>query len=206
MNPAQQQVIQRIAALPPAVAPLRATAERYAGFCSLLDPDGVGLIGHMPWTFPFAFAVTLFPPAKKAWISRFRERAGIAVPAPYRDFLLLVNGCDALGLSLYGLPPSLQEDPPRLDRGRLQPLDLGAANARWARSFDADPGLFHFGTRNTSSTGQVGYFWGRDGLRALERDTGALAGEWPDLGALLRDELQAAERHSAEVTPAEWWH
>lgn len=205
MNPAQRQVHDRVATLPPAAAPLRAIAERYVRYCSLVDPDGVALIGHMPWEFPFAFAVTLFPPAKKAWISRFRERAGVAVPAAYRDVLLAVNGCSALGLSLYGLPPGLQEDPPRLDRGRPQPLDLGAANAHWARRFKADPGLFHFGARNTSR-GQVGYFWGRGGLRAFERDTGTPAGEWPDLDALLTHELGAAERRTAEATPSEWWH
>ena len=204
-NPVQQQIAERLRLLPAACAPIVEHAARYTRYCSSIATGETLQIGHAPWVAPEAYAFRLFPVAKKAWFQRFREDTGRPIPSGYRDFLLGANGCSAYGLSLYGLPPSLQRDPPVLDRARPQPLDLGAANRHWAREYQGSGGAFHFGGRAWSREENVGYFWAEGGLRSLRRG-GEVAGEWPDLPALLAEELAAAERLQAERTPAEWWH
>jgi hypothetical protein len=205
MNPVQQRIVERLAALPPELSVLKEFATRHARFCSSIAADDTLQIAHQPWVAPEGYALLLFPPAKKAWLANFKERTGRAIPAAYRDFLLAVNGCSAHELSLFGLPPSMHGATPKLDRSRQGPLDLGAANLHWARAYAVDPAEFHFGGRAWTSEENIAYFWSTAGLRAV-RKSGAVAGEWPDLPSLLAAELPAAERRVAERTPAEWWH
>ena len=205
MNPIQDQVLERLKGLASSWAALAAHATRYAQYCSSIATDDTLEIGHMPWIGPQAYAFRLFPPAKKAWIERFRHRAGRPIPPGYGEFLRTVNGCEAYGLSLYGLPPSLQREPPLLDRLRPQPLDLGTANQDWAHEYEGSGTGFHFGARSWSHDENIGYFWTDEGIRAL-RPRGELIAEWRDLTALLEDELPLAEQMQVEHTPVDWWH
>jgi hypothetical protein len=205
MHPVEQQIGDRLAALPPSLAVIRAHAERYAQFCSSISVDGTLQLGHTPWVAPEAYAVRLYVPAKKAWIRGFRERAGRKIPPAYAELLLAINGGGVCGLELYGLAPSMQGSAPRLDRTRLQPLDLTLANADWVREYATDRSHFHFGSREWSSNEIVGYFWSDTALRAVRR-SGEVVGEWNDLAALLVDELPRAVARFDECTPREWWH
>ena len=205
MNPVQERILDRLAALPSELSVLKEFATRHARFCSSIALDDSLQIAHQPWVAPEGYAIRLFAPAKKAWFAKFKQRTGRPIPAGYRAFLAAVNGCTAHGLSLYGLPPSMQGPTPTLDRTRLQPLDLDAANLRWMREYAVDGGAFHFGGRAWSADENVGYFWFGEALRAI-RKSGAVVGEWPDFPALLSDELSAAERRAQERTPADWWH
>lgn len=205
MNPVQKRILERLSAFPPELSGLKEFAERYARFCSSIAPDDTLQIAHQPWVAPQGYALELYPPARKAWFATFRERTGHVIPAAYRGFLLVANGCAAHELSLFGLPPSLQGAAPQLDRSRAQPLDLGAANLHWKRGYAVDAHAFHFGGRAWTTEENIGYFWLERGLQAV-RTSGEVVGEWPDLPALLASELPAAERRVAEHTPAEWWH
>src|SRR5687767_894378 len=207
MNPIQQAISTRLDALPPDLGALRESAARSARYCSSIATDDTLQLGHQPWVGPEAYAVRLFTPAKKAWIAAFKERTSRAIPAAYRDLLLAVNGCSVHGLSLYGLPPSMQGSKPLLDRTRVQPFDLATANLSWLREYATDPEQFHFGGRSWTREENIGYFWSSaraSVLRAI-RKSGEVVGEWRDLPALLTDELAAAEREDAAQTPAEWW-
>ena len=205
MNPVQERILERLAGLPSELAVLKEFATRHARFCSSIALDDTLQIAHQPWVAPEGYAIRLFAPAKKAWFAKFKDRTGRPIPAGYRAFLAAVNGCAAHGLSLYGLPPSLQGATPTLDRTRPQPLDLDAANLRWIREYAVDGEPFYFGGRAWSAGENLGYFWYSDGLRAV-RKSGAVVREWPDFPSLLVDELSAAERHVTERTPTDWWH
>ena len=204
MNPIQQKILERLKGLGPSWTSLAERAGHYAQYCSAIATDDTLEIGHMPWIGPEAYAFRLFPPAKKAWIERFRQRVGRPIPAGYADFLRIVNGCEACGLSLFGLPPSLQREPPLLDRSRPQPLDLDAANRDWAREYKESGTAFHFGGRPWSHDENIGYFWVDTRIRAI-RPRGEVVGEWPDLATLIAAELALVERMQAERTPLEWW-
>src|SRR5262245_52250079 len=97
----------------------------------------------------------MFSPAKKTWIKRFGHRK---IPKVYQEILMSTNGLFAFGLSLYGLPPSMQRSRQTLSRSKLQCLDLSTANKDWIREYKIDPKLFHFGGREYSFTENVGYF------------------------------------------------
>jgi hypothetical protein len=207
VNPIQKAIGERLNALPAELATLREHATRSARYCSSIGTDDTLQLGHQPWVAPEAYAVLLFAPAKKAWVAAYKERSGHAIPAGYRDLLLAVNGCSVHDFTLYGLPPSLQGSAPRLDRSRVQPMDLVAANRDWAREYVTEPGQFHFGGRSWTDDENIGYFWsgGRAAVIRAVRKSGEVVGEWPDLSALLGDELREVERRSAEETPADWW-
>lgn len=207
MHRVQQAIVERLAGLPEALAPVRAHAERFAAYCSSVAADGTLHLGHTPWIAPEAYAVRLYPAAKAAWVRGFRERTGISVPKGYAEALGEVNGAEFCGLSLFGLAPSMQRTTPTLDRSRSQPLDLSLANPGWAREYagaGAQEG-FHFGSRDWSRTEIVGYFWGRGGVSAV-RKSGEVVGEWQDLPTMLEEELPRAMARLDEATPASWWH
>jgi hypothetical protein len=203
MNPVQQRILERLQEMPPECAALAGHAGRYARFCSSIAIDDTLQIGHTPWRAPEAYTFSLFVPAKKTWFQRFRSRTGRQIPQEYRNFLLGMNGCWAYGLALFGLPPSLQRDPPLMDRSRVQPLDLDAANRYWAREFKAPDDEFHFGGRSWSDAENVGYFWSESGLHS-RRKSGEVVGQWGNLSTLLTEELAAAEGRLAQSTPDNW--
>ena len=207
MNPIQQEILRRLEALPDDLAILRTYAAKSARYCSSIGTGDILQLGHQPWVGSEAYAVVLFAPAKKAWITAFKERTGCGIPTGYRDALLAVNGCSVHGLTLYGLAPSMQGPVPRPNRSGTEPLDLAMANLTWARGFATDPAQFHFGGRELTDDENSGYFWseGRPAVLRAVRTSGEVVGEWPDLRSLLSDELAAAEQRVEASTPADWW-
>jgi hypothetical protein len=147
-------------------------------------------IAHRPWVAPLNYAVSLFPPAKEAWIRKFK---GKRIPDSYREVLRATNGLFAFGLSLYGLTPSLQAKLPLLDRSKLQCLDLGTANEGWIVGYQVDRSLLYFGGRHYSYTENSGYFMSAEGQVQAIRKNGKIVGQWASFSRFLRDELREAE-------------
>jgi hypothetical protein len=198
---ADAELVQaRCAELPSFLHALGEHVERYRSQGVVLDPLGTLSVGHQPWRAPLAYAFHLFPAAEPSWLSGFEERHHVTIPAAYREFLLSMNGCWAYSLALYGLTPSLQARVPRLDRKRVQPLDLGQANTGWKFEYRGGNSDFHFGGRDWSREEDVGYFLTREDLVARRRD-GEITGRWPDLGSLLADELPRAEALMLAAVP-----
>ncbi len=207
MNPIQTAIRARLEQLPAELAPLRDAALRYLRYCSAVAVgDAAVLVAHQPWVGPEAYLFTLYPGARKAWVPKFEKAAGIKIPAAVRRLLAAANGCEAFGLSLYGIPPSMMEKPGVLDRSRRQCRDLGAANRHWRAEYRADPADFHIGSRDYTDDELAGYFLGGGGgIRAVTQG-GREVGVWSDVSAFLRDELAAAEKIVRAETPEEWWH
>jgi hypothetical protein len=207
LNPVQQSIRAWIDGVPAELAALASQVERYGRFCSSIDPAGTLQVGHQPWLASERYAIRIFAPARKAWFARFKERLGIPIPPWYRDFLLVANGCFVHGLTMYGLPPSMQSSSPLLDRRGVQPLDLAQANSGWKRSYAAvGPDEFYIGGRHYSPHDNSGYFATGRRIRAVLRKSGEVVGEWGSLGALLVDELRESELADLHESPAEWWH
>jgi hypothetical protein len=70
----------------------------------------------------------MFPPAEPNWLV---WRRSFEVPLDYQQVLSYANGLTIFSISLFGFTPSMQEDPPRLDRRKHQCLDITMANETW---------------------------------------------------------------------------
>ena len=191
----------RLAALPPALAPLGAAVRRHYNRGASVRPDGTVQVARMPWGGPEAFALVIYPPADSSWVSAFGHRSAQSMPDAYARVLAAVNGCFAFGLALYGLPPSLQDRTPRRDYHGLEPLDLGAANQYWAREYRESAGEFHFGGRSLSPTENVGYFFASDGHVRSRRKEGEVLREWSSIEELLAEELPSVEARDQDRPP-----
>ena len=136
-----------------------------------------------------AYAVTLYAPVSQAEISHYEDLHGISVPQSYQELLVRLNGARIFGFSLYGLPPSMTQDPPLLDRSRAQPLDLATANLYWRHEFSQSQDEFHIGGSHLSLEENVGYFVSEDGSISSYRKGSEHVRTWEGLRAFLDEEI-----------------
>jgi len=205
MSEQETEIRDRLNSLPSVCGPVVGHALRYLRYSPSVASDGTLNIGYTPWVAPEAYGFHLFAPAKREWLLGFSRRSGRDIPDVYDEFLLSMNGCFAYGLSLYGLPASLQAHPPLLNRSKIQPLDLGAANLTWRKGFPVSETEFHFGGRRWSHTENVGYFWDGNRIRSV-RKSGETEGAWAVFQEFLIEELSAAERSFRDNVPEIEWH
>lgn len=206
MNPKKVEILERLGKYSPFLAPLTEMAKKYIRHCCALDTDDTMLIAHRPWVAPYNFAIIIYPPAKKAWISNYKKKFSIPIPPKYEEFLLSINGCFVDSLDLFGLPPSMQGKTPLLNRRNLQCLALELANgqAGWKNSYLGCNDKFYFGNRSYPHD-NLGYFFeGKNTIQAIWKN-GQIAHEWTSFQNFLQDELKAAEDTIIEKTPEDWW-
>ena len=202
MNPTKVKIEEYLNSLPSELFPLKEAGRRYLKYCCAIDTDESVHIAHRPWVAPLNYAMTFFSPAKKVWIKRFEIKR---IPEPYQEILLATNGLFAFGISLFGLAPSMQLSPPRLDRSRLQCLDISLANNDWIGRYEVDQDLFHFGSREFSYTENTGYFMTDESKIQSYRTSGELVQEWKGLSEFLEHELCIAEQIAKEQMAEDWW-
>jgi len=201
MNPIKTRIKEYLNSLPSELVPLKEIGISYLRHCSSIDTDSVQ-IAHRPWLGSLNYAVTLFSPAKKNWIKKFRLKK---IPKAYQEILMATNGLFAFGLSLYGLAPSMQLNPQALNRFMRQCYDLSVANEDWIREYEIDQNLFHFGGREFSETENIGYFMTDESKIHAYRKTGEFLQEWKSFSSFLENELYIAEQIAKEQTEEDWW-
>jgi hypothetical protein len=182
------------------LTPIRLVAERLAGADSVVDLlTGAALISHRPQIGTEAYACVIFPGVAEEQTARYEElqrsrgNDGFEIPDVYRSVIRRLNGAELFRLSLYGLPASMCQTPPLLDRSARQPLDLGTANRVWRKRYSADPTLFHFGSGPYSPEENIAYFLQPNGsvVALLRGDHEEWV--WPSIEAFLSQELPRAE-------------
>jgi hypothetical protein len=178
------------------LTPLRQVAEELLDEDSLLDPaTGAALISRRIKVAPEAFACVVYPGMPAEGIARYEgihnlaSGARITIPDAYKAIVTRLNGAEVLELSLYGLPPSMCNNPPLLSRSMRQPLDLATANNDWNRSFKPDEAQFHFGGSPYSWEENLGYFLNPDASVEAVLKGGVRVNQWPTFEAFLNDEL-----------------
>jgi hypothetical protein len=206
MNPVQDKIRDHLDSFPPELAPLSDAARRYLRYCSAIDIDDTIMIAHQPWDGPLGYTFRLFPGAKKSWFVKYGKLHDIRIPTMIRSLLASVNGCEAFGISIYGMPPSMLRNPPLLDRSTAQCLDLATANQDWKHEFQgvADE-AFHFGARYYTDEENTGYFLLGKTIVSMLND-GQVLGQWNDMKSFLADELRESEKRECLEIPSEWWH
>jgi len=178
--------------------PLQTNVHRWIeaeGFPNQRDPGSFDLLPR-PRLGPEAFAIHLYPPFNKETIRRYEQLHDFVIPEPYKKVLMKLNGLHAFQFfSLYGLLPSMTENPPLMDRNRPGPLDLSTANRLWIYEFSLKEMLFHFGGGIDSDGEGIGYFLRPDEQILAYRKNGKLIRSWVSFRAFLEEELSRAEQY-----------
>jgi hypothetical protein len=205
MNPIKERIRKRLNELPSELEPIRDACLRYLHRCCAVGSDDTLLVGHQPWDGLHSYLCRLFPGAKKTWFARYSKLHGLQIPPTVRRFLSCANGATFFGLSIFGMSPSMLQDPPLMNRSVVQCLDVSEANTFWKHEYRAEDTGFHFGSRDFSDTEVLGYFVGDcGGIRAI-RKSGEVVGEWMDVTTFLKDELPRAEKLALESIASDWW-
>lgn len=205
MNPIKERIKEKLERVPRDFSSLSEHGFKYLKYSSIIDIDGSLKIGHTPWVAPYSFAITLYMPAKKVWFDKYKDRMSKSIPTMYQKFLLISNGCYYYDFNLFGLPPSLQQDPPLIDRKNLQVLDLDAANKYWINNFKLDNEKFYFGGRAYNSEENIGYFINDNKIIQVIRENGEIIKQWTNFSEFLSEELNSAETTMKKETPDDWW-
>ncbi len=184
--------------------PIRTTCKRFLAVGSKFGDRGELYVAHMPWEGVEAYGLTIFPPMAPAALSEYEKLHSLVIPPKYRELLLILNGLFAFDLSLFGVPASMLQSPPKLDRSIQQCHDLETANRAWKHGYQVDPAWFHFGSRAYSEDANTGYFFDSKGWIRSCLEDGTQVGRWKAIDSYLKAELAAAEALVREDFPSGW--
>jgi hypothetical protein len=197
VNPAIKRFLQTI---DDDLSPLRGVIERLASSDANVEPrTGALRFSHRPEIGTEAYACVLFPGVGLDVINRYEgvHRARLSsyldIPPFYKNLLTRLNGAYLFNIALFGVPPSMAQNPPLLDRSALQPLDVCTANENWRLEYRVARSNFYFASGPHSSTENVGYF-----LTPSNRVEAYLVGEkkigeWAGMDVFLTEEVERAE-------------
>jgi hypothetical protein len=193
-----QAITQRIQLLPDCYGPLK--RHFLKGVCSdcQIGEDGSYKIGRNIKCAPEYFVFTIYPPAKPDWLAK---RRSFEVPVEYLKFLSYANGCFAYSISFYGFTPSMEENPPTLQRRSSQCHDLTTANTMWIRSYKNVGDEIYIGSRSFSRSENLGYFMDDNGRIIAMKKNGEQIGEWFSFCEFLEHELPIAENMNKNRNP-----
>ena len=178
--------------LPAQLAPIRSVTERLVGSDSQIF-DNCMEVSHRPKLGPHAYALTLYRPLSSAIVKRYENIQGLSISSHYAPLLSSLNGVHAFQLSLYGIPASMANDKPLLDRTASQPYDLATANRFWRQEYKVPQEWFHFGGGPLSLDENVGYFFDDLGNIHAARKNKPVISSWSDFSGFLSDELARCE-------------
>lgn len=174
------------------LAPIQELASRLrSGDCDE-TPDAFAL-SHRPHIAPFAYALRLYKPLSPVTIATYQQLHGLEIVPQYLSVLQKLNGIDAFQFSLFGVPPSMANNPPLLNRSVAQPYDIATANRSWRLEYPVPVNWFHIGGGPYSFDENIGYFIDQDGTIQASRKNGELLRSWSSFRKFLADELALAE-------------
>jgi hypothetical protein len=171
--------------------PLRLLALRLGAMDAHATDDGVA-ISRRPFGVS-AYALRLYVPLSESTISRYEQLHRFSIPPYYRQILRQLNGAHVFQMGLFGIPPSMANDPPLLNRSGSAPYDLATANRYWKNEYQVPLDWFHFGGGPFSHEERVGYFFDSEGSIVSSRKSGEPAGQWATFHTFLADELSRSE-------------
>ena len=179
--------------------PVRGVIERLASDVNLEPETGALRLSHRPKVGAEAYACVLYPGVDTNLIDRYERihRARIVdyldIPLLYRNLLTRLNGADLFGIALYGIPLSMAQDPPLLNRSVQQPLDVSTANETWRLEYRVPRSNFYFGGGPHSSQENRGYFLTPKNQVEAFLVGGKKIGEWQSMATFLAEEIDRAE-------------
>ncbi len=210
MNPIQTRILDHLSGFSEELTPLTNASRKYTKFCCSIDAEASWNIAHRPWVAPLNYLITLYAPAKKSWFAKYKQIQihSISIPSVIQNVLLQSNGFFAFGMSFYGMPPTMLNDPPRLDRSKLNCHDIATANKDigWKSEYSVDQSLFHFASRHYTEDENVGYFLDKKNDIYSFKKSGEQVGAWSNIRAFLESELKASEELECSGEELSWLH
>lgn len=208
MNPIQTRILEHVSGFGEELAPLADACRNYARFCCSIDVEASWNIAHRPWIASLNYLITLYAPAKKSWFAKYKQMHNVAIPLVIQNVLMQSNGFYAFGLSFFGMPPAMLNDPPRLDRSKRNCHDIAAANkdAGWKTEYSVDQSLFYFASRQYTEAENVGYFLDKDNAILGFKESGEQIGTWSNIRLFLESELKVSEERECSGEELSWFH
>ena len=187
------------------LSPLKTVVQQLSSPDANIDPLTGGLrLSHRPAIGTEAYACILYPGVDSDVIERYegihraRTSRYIDIPPFYKRVLGCLNGAFVFETALFGVPSSMAQNPPRLDRSAQHPLDVGTANEDWRLEYEVDHCRFFFASGSHSPTENVGYFLTPDNnVEGYLRGGNEIA-QWETLGAFLAAEIERAKSRYIE--------
>lgn len=155
--------------------------------------NGVLSISKRPKIGSQTYALILYEGITDDGISKYEQIHEFEINPNYRKILLTLSGAFLFQISLFGIPLTMNQFPPRLDRSSLQPHDLASANRFWKSEFKNIDHLFHFGGGPWSHRENVGYFLDAEGNISAILKNGTVINSWDKFSEFLINELERAE-------------
>jgi hypothetical protein len=182
------------------LSPLRSVIERLASSDADVEPaTGALRLSHRPDIGADAYSCVLYPGLGLDVIDRYeaihRERLPVYLDIPpfYKNLLSRMNGAYLFSTALFGIPQSMAQNPPSLDRSVLRPLDVSTANHTWRLEYRVSHRNFYFASGSHSSNENVGYFLTPENRVEAYLVGERKIGEWAGMNAFLSEELERAE-------------
>ena len=177
--------------------------------------DDAWLLSHRPGIAPEAYAVRLYTPLSVGATARYQTLHDFTPLPGYLRILKRLKGANIFELSLFGLPKTMANDPPLLDRRVDQPMDLACANKSWKSEYRVPDDWFYFGFGPLTHDENAGYFIETGGAVVSAKRNGDFLNTWASFHAFLADELPRLERiypdHEAYMSKllhqgrSPWW-
>jgi hypothetical protein len=210
------EIVTFIDTLTDEMEPLRDIAVRLSSGLNEINGDMIAL-SHRPHVAPQSYALRLNMPLPQANLIQYQLIHKITLSPHYLPILQKLNGAEIFELSLFGIPPSMANNPPLLDRTAAMPLDIATANAHWKFEYAIQNDWFHFGGGPLSLDENIGYFFDSVGKIYSIRKNGEIINSWVLFSQFLYDEIfrcealyPAYEEFMAEAicefgTKTPWW-
>jgi len=187
------------------LSPLKTGVQWFSSSDANFDPlTGALRLSHRPAIGTDAYACILYPRVDLNVIERYegihraRTSRYVDIPPFYKGVLGRLNGAFFFETALFGVPSSMAQNPPRLDRSAQHPLDVGTANEDWRLEYEVDDSRFFFASGSHSHTENVGYFLTPDNhVEGYLRGGNEIA-QWKTLGAFLAAEIERAKSRYVE--------
>jgi hypothetical protein len=100
----------------------------------------------------------IYPPLLRYRLDLYEKIHRFYMSENLIEILLYANGFCIMGLNIYGVPDSMAQDPPLLDRSRRAPIDISTGRLWRSNYAPANEDHFLFASKNVGNDGQMGYF------------------------------------------------
>lgn len=169
--------------------------EFYSQFNSTVE-DGVHRLCRVEWKGISRYAMHVFPGTLDRHLTNYERVHSIALPMPVKRLARRMNGLSAFDLTLFGVPESMCQSVPNLNRSRIQCIDIARENWRW-RLHDKGLAGFLFGGRYDGASQEVHISYLVDEsnkLFGVNDTTSETYGPWNGWNEFLSSELRMAEQ------------
>ena len=198
---------ERISKLPDYLNSVKEFAKQYIDPSISKIEDDILFIGHQPEIAPKYYRLIIWPGISNDLIMKYERINQIQIPEKIQHLLSASNGISLLGLDIFGIPESMLNEPPLLDRSKLQCKDISMAKDWFNSNLDTTH-LFYFGARHWTYEQNCSYFLTNDERIESYLENGDKLYKWDDFHSFFSDEIEGAVEYESQNRiefKVPWW-